>query len=93
MAIISLGARGTGVDWRLVRAGWGAQVRLHRQKAGLSQQQLADAVGATQSHICAIETRGRGIGDELRWALADALEVEVFDLFPYPARPGRRHTR
>jgi putative transcriptional regulator len=86
-------SRDAGADWARIRAGWGARVRAHREKAGLTQQELATAAGSTQPHICRLEKGGTGISDELRFAIAHTLGVNVEELFPYPVRRGRVRTR
>ena len=58
-----------------------------RQKRGLSQQRLADAVGVQQVTISRIETgRQRTLRLDLLGALARALDVEPWELLRPPKR-------
>lgn len=57
-----------------------ACVRQQRQAAGISQRELAEEVGLTQSQISVIERRGT---PELRtlFMLSDALEIDLTPFF------------
>ena len=58
-----------------------------RQKRGLSQQRLADAVGVQQVTVSRIETgRQRTLRLDLLGALARALDVEPWELLRPPKR-------
>ncbi|MFC2074675.1 helix-turn-helix domain-containing protein [Bdellovibrionota bacterium] len=61
----------------------GEMVRTLREMLGLSQSELADLCGMTQSNISAIETGARQIGRERALVLARALHVHpAVILFP-----------
>lgn len=56
-----------------------------RQKAGLSQNQLADAAGVCRSTIPKYESGGRAVGNLAARnyiAICDALNVDPHDLLP-----------
>jgi transcriptional regulator with XRE-family HTH domain len=70
----------------------GAMVRHHRLSAGLSQQELADRIGRTSVTVSRIETGKSATTFDVLSSLANALEVEVRDLFgvgEFAAREGR----
>ncbi len=71
----------------------GALIRHHRVRAGLSQQDLGDRVGRTNVQLSRIENGKSAPEFESLSLLADALGVEVRDLFDigdYAARDGRQ---
>ena len=60
-----------------------SQLKRLRERRNLTQRQLADASGVSQQMISAIESNRRtNPGIETVFALADALDCEVFDLYP-----------
>lgn len=63
---------------------WGRNVRVRRQELRLDQVELAKASGVSQAVISAVERGITGGKDGTRMALAQALGVEVGDLFQYP---------
>lgn len=67
------------------RSSWGAGVRELRGIKGWSQIELAEAAGVTQPTISRIEGGSRRISDTYRVRIAQALEVEPHELFPYLA--------
>ncbi|HEY6224514.1 MAG TPA: helix-turn-helix transcriptional regulator [Gemmatimonadales bacterium] len=63
---------------------WGRRIEEARKALGLTQVQLAEAVGVDQTTISQWE-RGRVVPrDEMRIALANALGTTVAELLPYP---------
>lgn len=70
---------------RELRRAWGERVRQRRVELGLSQQELAQRAGLSQGLVSKIE-RGKGLSDETKYKLADALGERVERLFPYPPR-------
>jgi transcriptional regulator with XRE-family HTH domain len=71
---------------RAIRTDWGRRVRQRRQALGLSQAQLARAVGLHQTTISRLELGLDGSPDEIRLAIARALRVHPADLFAWPDR-------
>lgn len=65
------------------RAALGAVIRTRRESQGLSQEKLALMVGSSKSHIWRIETGRVGVGIDDLARIADALDVEVRDLFTF----------
>lgn len=63
---------------------WGDGVRTIRGVRGLTQTELATLANTTQARISEIENGRRGIADDLRVRIARALEVDPYELFPYP---------
>ena len=57
----------------------------YRRRRGLSQEQLAEAVGISRQHMAAIESRNmdRGLSLSLLFRLAQALEVEPYVLLKF----------
>lgn len=62
---------------------FGARLKAARNSKGLTQEQLAEAVGMTRASVCAYEN-GRQKSPSLRTLrkLADVLEVDVSSLVP-----------
>lgn len=69
-----------------VRARWhhanmGLKIRDLRKKRGLTGEQLAEMVGVTKGYISELENDKKTPGAGLVLRLADALRVEVFELY------------
>jgi DNA-binding XRE family transcriptional regulator/predicted RNase H-like HicB family nuclease len=65
------------------------QIRNRREEFGISQQQLANAVGVTQQAIAKIESPDANVRMETLERVADALGLQVdLNLIPAPARKG-----
>lgn len=70
----------------------GAMVKYHRGRVGLSQQELADRIGKTSVTVSRIENGKSATEFSGLTGLAEALGVEVRDLFgigTFAAREGR----
>lgn len=78
-------------------ASLGANVRLAREKHGLTQQQLAEAAGISQRYVAGIETGRESPGLRRIFTLAQVLGVEPDTLLrPRQLRrrnPGRPRKR
>jgi transcriptional regulator with XRE-family HTH domain len=61
---------------------WGSRLRAQRQKAGLSQDALAELCECHQTAISLIESDTNRPGDLLKVRLARALDVDPAELFP-----------
>lgn len=65
-------------------AACGNRIREARLAAGLTQVQLAEAIGSTQQAVAKWEA-GRGVPrDGFRWKLCDTLGCTLDDLFGMP---------
>lgn len=53
----------------------GERLRAERQRAGLSQEGLADLVGLHRTYVGSVERGERNVSVRNIWALADALDV------------------
>ncbi len=60
---------------------WGARIRSRRQKLGLSQTDLAEAVGISQAAIARYESGTRRPGADTQRDIARALEREPGQIF------------
>lgn len=60
---------------------FGANVKKYRSKIGLSQEALAEKSGLHRTYISAVERCRRSISLENIQRIADALEVETYQLF------------
>ncbi len=58
----------------------GMRIRQYRELKGLSQEELADLINATERHIRNIEVGRKGPSVSLLICLANALDVTVDDL-------------
>ena len=58
----------------------GQNIRLLRTKAGLTQMQLADKIGMSQSIITKLESEERSLKIKVLEKIATALCVDFFDL-------------
>ena len=58
-------------------------IKKQREKAGLTQQQLADKVGITMNYLAKIESRKmqRGFTITILGRIADALNIDIRELF------------
>lgn len=61
---------------------WGENIERGRKALGLTQVQLAEAVGVTQQTVSSWETGDSAPRDRLKVRLADVLRQEVRSLFP-----------
>lgn len=61
----------------------GNRIKRMREKADLSQEQLAGKVGLTQTTISLIETGKRGISIGTLQKIASALGTKTKDLIPF----------
>lgn len=62
---------------------FGANVRAHRQRRGLTQEQLAEAADLHRTYIGAIERGGRNVSIRNIVAIAQALHIEPYELLLY----------
>lgn len=58
----------------------GMRIRRFREKSGLSQEELADRINATERHIRNIEAGRSGLSISLLVSLANTFDVTVDDL-------------
>ncbi len=65
---------------------WGGGIRFLRESEGLTQTELANKAGVTQSVISALELGARGANDSTRIKIAKALDIDPHILFPYVDR-------
>lgn len=65
------------------RVALGSTIRARRESQGLSQEKLALMIGSSKSHVWRIETGRVGVGIDDLARIADALGVEVRDLFTF----------
>lgn len=71
------------------RLRFGDNVRRYRHAHGMSQEQLADKAGMDRKTVNRIEQGVHSVRLDNVWLLAEALEVDVRDLFAEPQAPGR----
>ena len=60
---------------------FGDRLRVLRREAGVSQEELADRAGLHRTYVSSVERGARNISLANIHALADALGVDVRDLF------------
>jgi transcriptional regulator with XRE-family HTH domain len=65
----------------------GRAIRVHRERVGLTQAVLAEAVGLTEQYIGVIERGVRAPSFKTLDALARTLKTPVRDFFPHPLAP------
>ncbi len=65
-----------------VRRRLGAVVRQHREAQGHSQESFADACGLHRTYVGAIERGERNVSIDNIARIAEALGVDIADLFP-----------
>lgn len=63
----------------------GYNISYYRKHAGLTQEQLADKLGISRSHLSAIEAPNivRSFSIELLFNIADALQIDAYKLFVF----------
>lgn len=72
-----------------IRRVFGANVRVYRRAAGLSQEAVAARMGVDRAFISAIERGRQNVTLLTIWQLAEALKVRPADLFTEPAQKSR----
>lgn len=70
-----------GVPKRWHHANMTLRIRMIRKERGLTGEQLAEMVGVSKGYISEIETGKKTPGAGLMLRLAEALRVEVYDLY------------
>lgn len=68
---------------------WGKNIERGRDALGMTQAQLAEAVGVTQQAVSSWEQGLSTPRDEMRLALAEVLHQDVAQLFPLFRNQGR----
>ncbi|AMG82679.1 MULTISPECIES: helix-turn-helix transcriptional regulator [Microbacterium] len=63
-------------------------IRAHRERAGLTQAELARTIGVTRQTLIAIEQQKYSPTLELAFQIARAFGAGIDDLFAYPTDPG-----
>jgi transcriptional regulator with XRE-family HTH domain len=58
----------------------GERIKSYREKVGMTQQDLADQIGLTNSAISLIESDKRGVTVEKLRKICDALDVTIADI-------------
>ena len=79
----------TGRPPKYERPPQGKRIAKMREQAGLSQQQLADALGVKQQMIAYWERRAVTLRPEQLASLAETLKVSVDDLLGKPKKTAR----
>lgn len=64
-----------------VKKQFGAAIRLHRSKLGISQEELAERAGLHRTYVSDVERGARNVSLESIQRLAEALEVSLSVLF------------
>jgi transcriptional regulator with XRE-family HTH domain len=64
-----------------VRQNLGANIRRHRQKAGLTQEELAEKADFHPVYISQVESGHKALSVEAVWKISKALQVPMSDLF------------
>lgn len=72
-----------GKDPQICLKSLGREVRMHREKQGLSQAKLALMINSGQSYIYRIESGKINLGIDKLIRIANALEVDVSDLIKF----------
>jgi putative transcriptional regulator len=63
-------------------------IRAHRERAGLTQAELARTIGVTRQTLIAIEQQKYSPTLELAFQIARAFDVGLDDVFAYPSPTG-----
>lgn len=65
-----------------INSRFGAIVRKKRGKAGLTQEELASAIGLSRTAVTNVESGKQGTTIDMLYRMADAMNVEPADLLP-----------
>lgn len=66
----------------------GERIALHRERAGMTQEELASGIHMSQSHLSCIETGRRRPSVRVLEAISIALGVTPNDLLGFDSRPA-----
>lgn len=69
-----------------INSRFGAQVRKKRNDAGLTQEELASAIGLSRTAVTNVESGKQGTTIDMLYRMAGAMSVEPADLLP--TKPG-----
>ena len=64
-------------------AAFSCNLKVFRQRKGLTQEQLAELVGIDRTHMGNIELARSGASLDVIFRIADALEIPVYKLFEF----------
>lgn len=69
----------------------GYNIAYYRKHAGLTQEQLAEMVGISRSHLSAIEAPNivRSFSIELLFNIAEALKIDAYMLLVFREKPNK----
>lgn len=69
----------------------GYNIAYYRKHAGLTQEQLAEMVGISRSHLSAIEAPNivRSFSIELLFNIAEALKIDAYMLLVFRENPNK----
>jgi transcriptional regulator with XRE-family HTH domain len=70
-----------------------SNLRRLRHKAGMSQEELADAAGINRTYVSKLETGATYVGLEIIGKLADVFKADPAEFLKRPARRGAARTR
>lgn len=80
LTFVSSSARPQNASMKYVPVGLGAMIREARLRRGMTQDELAERIGAVGSYVSQIETGARKWPQELIPAIADALKLDEVDM-------------
>ena len=80
MSMLYAGHGKDGMYMAIDYASIGLRIRHERNKKGLTQEQLADQIGATREHIARAENGDRGISLEMLVTISNTLKVPISEL-------------
>ena len=72
-----------------IRKAFGANVRVYRLAAGLSQEAVAARMGVDRAYVSAIERGLQNVTLLTIWQLAESLDVRPADLLVEPVQKSR----
>ena len=69
----------------------GYNITYYRKRAGLTQEQLAEMIGISRSHLSAIEAPNvvRSFSIEVLFNIAEALKIDAYKLLLFRENPSK----
>ena len=76
-----------------IREIFAQNLKIHRRKCGISQEKLAEKAKVSAHYIAILEIARSFPASDVLERIAEALDVEIYELFLDPQSPNKEFTR